>query len=123
MLCYAKISISSKFLEWVVEKYTYAKSATFIKIMVRLGSLAWKICHTRRAILEATALVDWVSIRSMHDHAGEGPGTYSMPTANTTEIPIFLRMGIFKSHTATSGIASIMRSERTLMIEAVTRRE
>lgn len=123
MLCYAKISVSSEFLEWGVGKDTYAKSATFIKIMVRLGSLAWRICHTSRAILEATALVDRVSIHSMHDHAGGRPGAYSMPTANTIEMPIFLRMGIFKSHTATSGIASIMRSDRTLIIEAVTRRE
>lgn len=65
MLCYAKISVSSQFLERGVGKDTYAKSATFIKIMVRLGSLAWNICHTRRAILEATALVDRVSIRSI----------------------------------------------------------
>lgn len=74
MLCYAKISVSSEFLELGSRKKdTYAKSATFIKIMVRLGSLAWRICHTRRAILEATALVDRVSIHYMHDHAGGRP--------------------------------------------------
>lgn len=50
-------------VEWGVEKLdTYAKRATFIKIIVRLGFLAWRICQTRRAILEATALVDRVSI-------------------------------------------------------------
>lgn len=54
------------------EKITYAKSATFIKTIVRLGSLAWRICHRRRAILEATALVDrgQQSTIHMHDHAG-----------------------------------------------------
>ena len=35
---------------------SYAKRTTFIKIMVRFGSLAWITCHMRRAILAATAL-------------------------------------------------------------------
>ncbi len=50
-------------------------------------------------------------------------GAYSIPTANTTEIPSFRRIGKRRSQTATRGIASIIRSERTLIREAVTRRE
>ena len=91
-----------------------------INMTVRFGSLAFRICQPRRATLEATALTS-----ELVPGLGENGDVraYSIPTANTREIPSFLFNGMCKFQTATSGMISMTRSDKTLMMDAVTRRE
>jgi hypothetical protein len=98
-------------------------SATVISMMVRFGSLARRICQPRRATLEAMAL-----IRKSASKKGKGGQfrvlhAYSTPTANTTDTPSLRLIGMCRFQIATRGMMSITTSERTLMMEAVTRRE
>ena len=101
----------------------YAKSATLINMTVRFGSFARRICQPRRATLEATALIrESVPDSTLEDNV-QLLDAYSIPTAKTSEIPIFRLRGICKFHTAMSGMMSMTTSDSTLIMDAVTRRE
>lgn len=94
----------------------YAISTTSVNTIVRFGLLAFRTCHARRAILEPTALVESASLEG----SNKPVDAYSVPTAKTMESPYFCFLDICNFHTELRGITSITRSERTLMVEAVT---